>query len=134
MTRQFQALVGRDKAGYCDVPHADRRSFEPSLSAQGAPPGEMRRVKSFLLGPPPSSRYSSLGPARLGARYTAAASFREHGSTLKRTSPDEPCHGLMVHGHDVHLVKGTRAIGTLSHSVADSVLDALVAKEMPAGL
>lgn len=40
----------------------------------------------------------------------------------------------MMHGHHIHLVKRSRAGGTLAHPVADPIFDALVAEEVSARL
>ena len=41
---------------------------------------------------------------------------------------------LHVGCHNVHLVEGLRAVGTLSHTVGDTVFHAVIAKKMAAGL
>ena len=40
-----------------------------------------------------------------------------------------PLH-LMMYGHNIHLVKCSRAGGTFAHAVADAVVDTLVAEEV----
>lgn len=40
----------------------------------------------------------------------------------------------MMNRHDIHFVKRARAGRTFAHSVADTIVDALVTKEMAAGL
>lgn len=36
--------------------------------------------------------------------------------------------------HNVHLIEGLRAIGTLPHAICNAVLHAVIAEEMAAGL